>query len=117
CSDKGLFKDVSQWLAQQIWDQARKEVRIVGGLNSHGELHGGLGHLYGFFRTLELCAVDDIGPANQLFHRTRIKAEFLLRHMRQKLGAGFVFRIEKLMALIANAIVLRVFRREKSALM
>jgi hypothetical protein len=36
--------------------------------------------------------------------------------MRQKLGAGFVFRVEKFLALITQAIVLRIFWREKSAL-
>src|SRR6185312_6773738 len=70
-----------------------------------------------FFRTLELCAVDNIGPANQLFYRARIEAKLLLRHMRQELGAGFVFRIKELLALVAQAIMLRIFRREKSALM
>src|SRR4051812_22191503 len=64
-----------------------------------------------------MSAVNNIGPADQFFHWTWIKAEFLLRHMRQKLGAGLVLRIEKLLALVAQAIVLRIFRREKSALM
>src|SRR5438309_3113588 len=115
--NKRLFQDVSQWFAHQIRDQAGQKLRVVGGFNGHRQLHGWLGHFHGFFRTLKLGAVNNIGPANQLFNGMGIKAKFLLCHMRQKFGAGSVFRVEKLPAFIAKAIMVRVFRREECALM
>ena len=66
--------------------------RILARFNHQGKLHGGLRHFDRSFGAFVKSAVHDVGPADQLGHRRRVKAEAGLRDVGNKTGAGGVIR-------------------------
>ena len=70
--------------------------RILRGLDDERELHRGRGHLDSRIGTFIFGAIHDVGPMNQLGHRSRVETVARLGDMSQKTCARSVVRIEEL---------------------
>ncbi len=76
--------------------QPGHEGGVLRSFDDHGQPHGGLAHLHRAARVGKQCPVDDVRPLDQLSRRRGMKAEALLGHRRQELGAALEVGIVEL---------------------
>ena len=79
---------------------------ILAGLDDKSQLHRWSGHLDGRLGALILCAIDDVGPVNQLGDRRGVEAKTRGANVRQKAGAGGVVGVEELAAGRGHALLI-----------
>src|SRR5579859_5307725 len=110
-----LAQDFRERLGDEQRDQPRHELRVLRGLDDHGELHRGLAHLDRHARVGELRAVNDVGPVDDVGQRLGIEAELLLRDGRDELGARLEIGIvELLLALVGTELRGILWREERT---
>ena len=91
-----LLQHRGQRMVRQQRHQPRHEGGILRSFDDHGQPHGGLAHLHCAARVWEQGAVDDVRPLDQLGCRRGMKAEALLGHRSQELGAALEVGIVEL---------------------
>ncbi len=101
----------------QLGNQLLHQIRLRGGFDHKRELHGRFGQAHGLLRRGELGAIDDVSPLDEVRNRPRVKSEFFGSDGSEKLGAGLVGRIVKLLARVVVPEMLGVLRLQERALM
>jgi hypothetical protein len=76
---EGLLEDLGEGISVSSGMSAGNEVRILGGLDDEGELHGRGGHFDGGLGALVERAVDDVGPVDEFGYRSGVEAELWLK--------------------------------------
>src|SRR5581483_2646671 len=113
---KRLFDNFGKGSTRQKRNELRYQIRILRGLNHHGEFHGGLFHFHRSPGIGIKRSINDVGPVDQISDGLRMKTKTLLTYGGNETGTGFKIWIVK----FAIALVLLemgcIFGAQKCAL-